>query len=144
MRRFLYDTNVFVYAVGGPSPYRDACRAIVERAAAGELAGEASVGLLQEFAHQRLRRTGDRRLAVAAARRVAPLCALHDVTAADVTLGLALLGQHDALSARDATFAAVALNRGVEAILTADTAFDGVGALQRVDPRDRTAVDALA
>lgn len=42
MRRFLYDTNVFVYALGGPSPYRDACRVIVEDAAGGRLDGEAS------------------------------------------------------------------------------------------------------
>jgi predicted nucleic acid-binding protein len=143
VRRFLYDTNVFVYAVGGPSPYREACRGIVERAAEGRLAGEASVDLVQEFLHQRMRRTGDRALAATAARHVVPLCTLHDVTAADLTLALSLFERHPALSARDATFAALALNRGLDAILTADAGFEGVDGLERIDPRDEVLVASL-
>jgi predicted nucleic acid-binding protein len=143
MRRFLYDTNVFVYALGGPSPYRDACRAIVEHAAAGRLDGEASADLVQELVHQRMRQTRDRRLAVATARNVRSLCRLHDMQAADVGLGLSLFETHERLTARDAMFAAVALNRGVEAILSADRDFDGIPGIERVDPRDRVAVAAL-
>jgi len=60
LRRFLYDTSIFIYAFGGDHPYRDPCREIVHRATAGVLQGEASVDLLQEFAHQRIRRTGER------------------------------------------------------------------------------------
>lgn len=143
MRRFLYDTNVFVYALGGPSPYRDACRAIVEQAAAGQLDGEASADLIQELVHQRMRQTGDRKLAVATARRVRALCRLHDVQATDVGLALTLFETHPSLTARDAMFAAVALNRGVQAILTADRDFDGIPGIERVDPLDDDAVATL-
>jgi predicted nucleic acid-binding protein len=48
VRRFLYDTSVFVYALGRDDPYKEPCREIVRRAATGELQGEASVDLLQE------------------------------------------------------------------------------------------------
>jgi uncharacterized protein len=143
VRRFLYDTNVFVYALGGPSPYRDACRSIVEDAAAGRLDGEASADLVQELVHQRMRQTGDRALAVAAARRVAALCRLHDVQGADVGLGLSLFETHPRLTARDAMFAAVALNRGVDAILSADRDFDGIPGIERIDPRDEAVVATL-
>jgi predicted nucleic acid-binding protein len=73
VRRFLYDTAIFSYALGGEHHYREPCREIVRMAAAGDLQGEASVDLLQELAHQRLRRTGDRAGAGAASRNIAKL-----------------------------------------------------------------------
>lgn len=143
MRRFLFDTNVFVYALGGASPYREPCRSIVEHAAAGRLDGEASADLVQELLHQRMRQTGDRTAAVQTARRVQILCQLHDVRESDVNLALWLFGTHRRLTARDATFAAVALNRGIDAILSADRDFDEVPGLERIDPCDAPAVAGL-
>jgi uncharacterized protein len=142
--RFLYDTAIFVYALGAAHPYRKPCRAIVERAAAGELTGEASVDLVQEFAHQRFRQTHDRAAAVDAARDVARLCRLHDLRRVDIVLGLSLYRENERLTARDASFAAVALNRGVALLLSPDRAFDDVPGLDRVDPADLEGVDALA
>jgi hypothetical protein len=43
------------------------------------------------------------------------------------------------LDARDAVFAALALNRGIDAILTTDRAFDGIADLERIDPTDEQA-----
>jgi uncharacterized protein len=143
VRRFFYDTNVFVYALGGSSPYRDACRSIVEHATAGRLDGEASADLVQEFLHQRMRQTGDRQLAAASARRIRSLCRLHDVEAADLGLAIALFETHRRLTARDAMFAAVAHNRGVGAILSADQDFDDLPGLERIDPRDEAGVASL-
>lgn len=144
MRRFLYDTLVFIYALGDEHPYREPCREIVRRATAGELRGEASVDLIQELVHQRTRRTGDRVRAVSAARDAALLCHLHDLEVRDVLDGLDLYREHDRLSARDAVFAALARNRGINAILSADRAFDTVPGLERVDPADEPAVDGLS
>lgn len=144
MTRFLYDTAVFVYAVGGTHPYRGACREIVRRASKDELHGEASVDLLQEFLHQRTRRTGDREGAVHDAWDVAGLCRLHDLERGDVELALDLFAQHPRLGARDASFAAVALNRGIGHVLSPDRAFEDVQRLTRVDPLDAHAVAALA
>lgn len=141
--RFLYDTAVFVYAVGGEHPYRDPCRRIVERASAGELSGEASVELVQEFAHVRLRRTADRAESLRLASAVAELCRLHSFEPGDLPLSLTLLAQHDQLGVRDAVFAATALNRGLAAILSPDRAFEGIHGLRRIDPADDPAVAAL-
>lgn len=144
MRRFLYDTNVFIYAVGGAHPLRDPCVAILLRERSGELRGEASADLVQEFAHQRYRQTGDRLAACRSAREVARSCVLHPLEPHDVLRGLELFEQNPRLSGRDASFAAVALGHGIDAILTADRAFDGVPGLERIDPADVEAVANLA
>lgn len=144
MTRFRYDTAVFVYALGGTHRYRDPCRRIVDRAGHGELQGEASADLIQEFLHQRFRRTGDRRMASQQARQVSALCELHDVRAEDIHRGLELFTEASRLNARDAVFAAVALNREIDVILSPDRAFDEVSGLRRVEPADDDAVEALA
>ena len=143
MTRFLYDTAVFVYAVGSDHPYRDACRQIVDRARTGELSGEASVEMVQEFAHVRLRRGGTRADALELAGAVAQLCRLHPFEASDLPLMFTLLARHENLNARDALFAATALNRGLALILSPDRHFDDVHGLERVDPLDDGAVSAL-
>lgn len=143
MSRFFYDTAIFVYALGRKHPLRAPCREILTRAMRGELRGEASVDLLQELANQRLRRTGDRATAAAAARDAGALCTLHDLTAGDAQRAIELFESHP-LDARDAVFAAVALNRGAPTILSPDRAFDAVETLDRVDPADAERVNSLA
>ena len=143
MRRFLYDTSIFIYSLGIEHPYREPCREIVRRAAAGELQGEASVDLLQELTHQRMRRTGDRQGAAKAARNISRLAWWHPVEPNDVQRGLDLFETHSDLGARDAVFAAVALNRGIDAILATDLAFEEIGGLERIDPSDQRAVATL-
>jgi predicted nucleic acid-binding protein len=115
----------------------------VRRAAAGDLQGEASGELLQELVDQRARRTGNRREAAEAARNVAKLAWWHPVEPNDVQRGIDLFEAHDGLDARDAVFAALAINRGIDAILTADHAFDEIDELERIDPADEQAVATL-
>lgn len=140
--RALIDSAVFVYAVGTDHRYREPSRLIVHALARNDFQGEASVEVVQEFLHQRVRRTGDRVDAVRLARHVAGLCPLHDVTVADLRMALELFGRHDALQARDAIHAATAVNRGITAIISPDTDFDGLEQLLRIDPVD--AASALA
>jgi predicted nucleic acid-binding protein len=90
VRRFLYDTSIFVYALGGEHRYREPCREIVRLAATGGLQGEASGDLLQELMHQRARRTGNRTEAARAARHVAKLAWWHPVEPNDVQRGIDL------------------------------------------------------
>ncbi len=144
MRRFLYDTSVFVYALGGEHAYREPCREIVRRAASGELQGEASADLLQELLHQRARRTGDRAVAAMSARHAARLAWWHPLEPADIHRGIDLFATHPNLDARDAVFAGLALNRGIEAILSTDRAFDEIAGLERIDPADERALATLA
>ena len=143
MTRFLYDTAVFLYAIGGPHPYRDPCRDILVQAEESAVRGEASADLIQELLHYRFRRTRDRPRAAREARDVAELCVLHDVTPADVLHALDLFATTQGIGARDAVCAAVALNRGIPTLLSPDKAFDEVPRLARVDPSDRPAVEAL-
>lgn len=134
--RFLYDTAVFVYALGAAHPYREPCRRVVELARAGELNGEASIEMLQEFAHVRLRRTGEPRRAQQETRAVTALCSPHPVQRADLDRALELIVSVPTLDMRDAVHAASALNRGIPAILATDRAFEDVADLERIDPVD--------
>jgi predicted nucleic acid-binding protein len=143
VRRFLYDTAIFSYALGGDHRYKEPCRTIVEKATAGELRGEASADMIQELANQRLRRTGDRNSTAEAVRNVAKLVRLHPLEPDDALLGIDLLEANSRLDARDAVFAAVALNRGIDVILATDRAFDEVRGLERIDPADERAVATL-
>ncbi len=144
MRRFLYDTSIFSYALGGDHPYREPCREIVKRATVGKLHGEASADLIQELAHQRLRRTGDRASVARSVRNVAKLVQLHPLEPDDVLRGVDLFETNSRLDARDAVFAALALNRGIDAILATDRAFEEIDGLERIDPADEKALAGLS
>jgi len=144
MRRFLVDANVFLYAVGAEHPYREPCREAVDRMRRRLLAPDASVEMVQEFAHVRMRRTRRRGAALREARAVAALCRLHDFRGRDLDLALRLAGRHEAIDLRDAVYAGTALANGIDAILSADRDFDPVEGLDRIDPADEAAVAALS
>ncbi len=143
MRRFLFDTSVFIYALGGEHPYRDPCRAIMSYGEQELLAAEASVELIHEFAYVRCRRGTTRRAAAADARSIAGTSRLHVVEPSDIERALDLWCEHEGLDMRDAIFAAQALNRGIDAILSPDKGFDGIPGLERIDPADAAAVATL-
>lgn len=143
MKRVLVDTNVILYAIGGPHAYAEPCRRIVALAGEGRIGMEAPVDLVQEILHHRARRLSDRRQASAEAMAAATLCRLHAVEPRDASEAAALFASSTRLSARDAVFAAIAKRHGLEAILSADSDFDGLPGLRRLDPADLTAVTEL-
>jgi hypothetical protein len=142
--RFLYDTAVFVYAVGQEHPYRDPCRRIVAAARDGAVAGEASVELVHELAHVLTRRGGDRSRALRLAGAASELARLHEFSPGDLPLVMTLLADHSGLDVRDAVFAATALNRGVSTILSPDRAYDDVPGLDRLDPSAPDVLERLS
>ncbi|MGI8438692.1 MAG: type II toxin-antitoxin system VapC family toxin [Thermoleophilaceae bacterium] len=144
MARFLYDTNVFVYALGGEHPYREPCRAILRGQGEGALAGEVTTVLLAELAHQRFRQTRDRSEAALRARETGRACLVHEVAVADGELALELYRDTNALDAFDALLAAVGLNRDVTTVVSADRAFDALEGLTRIDPLDEAGLRSLA
>jgi uncharacterized protein len=143
VRRFLFDTGVFLYALGGEHLYREPCQAILREIRGGRLAGEASAELVHEFAYVRQRRVRARADAAHWARRVKRSCPLHPVGLADIERALDLWCDHERLDIRDAIFAAQALNRDIDAILSPDRDFDGIPGLERIDPADTEAVARL-
>lgn len=140
----LFDTGVFIYALGGEHPYREPCRAILREIKSGRIASEASVELIHEFAHVRCRRGIPRAAAAEDALDIAGASRLHTVTSSDIEHALELWREHERLDMRDAIFAAQALNRGIDAILSPDRGFDEISGLERIDPADDAAVAALA
>lgn len=143
MRRFLFDTGVFVYALGGEHRYREPCRAILREVQSRRLAAEASVELIHEFAYVRMRRAAKRADVARAARAISRSLSLHAVERGDMERALELWSEHEQLDVRDAIFAAQALNRGIDVILSPDSDFDGIPGLQRIDPADAQAVATL-
>jgi predicted nucleic acid-binding protein len=116
---------------------------ILREVQGSRLAAEASVELIHEFAHVRLRQVGSRADAVRSAHTVRRACSLHVIEPRDIERALDLWGEHEQLDVRDAIFVAQALNRGIDAILSPDRDFDTVPGLERIDPADASAVAAL-
>jgi predicted nucleic acid-binding protein len=144
VKRVLLDSNVILYALGGPHAQAEPCRRILELAGEGSLRAEAPVDIVQEILHHRTRRLGDRAQATKDALAAATLCRLHAVEPQDAREAARLFGASPRLSARDAIFAAIATRHGLTTILSADADFDGLPGLQRIDPTDAAAVAALA
>ncbi len=112
------DSNIALYAVGGPHRHKAACRDILEAATAGTVTLHASVELIQEVLHHRLR-IDDRETAVAAARWLTDLCTVHPFTE-DVARQMLELVATMNIRGRDAVHAATALAAGFDQIVTVD------------------------
>ncbi|HZL47381.1 MAG TPA: type II toxin-antitoxin system VapC family toxin [Solirubrobacteraceae bacterium] len=143
MRRFLFDTGVFIYALGSEHRYREPCRAVLREVQDSRLAAEVSVELIHEFTYVRLRQVERRADAVRSAYTIARSFSLHVVEPGDIERALDLWCEHERLDMRDAIFAAQALNREIDAILSPDKGFDGIPGLERIDPADAGAVATL-
>lgn len=143
MRRFLFDTSVFVYALGGEHLYREPCRTILTEMRGGRLAGETSIELVHEFAYVRRRHGIARSQAAESARDIVGMCPSHTVMGSDIERALTLWCQYERLDMRDAIFAAQALNREIGAIVSPDRGFDGIEGLERIDPADAGALATL-
>ena len=132
--RVLFDTAVFVYARGREHRYREPCRRLVGQVSQGRIVCEASVQLVQEYAHI-LRGRGIAPADVRdQARDVAALCRLHGFDQDDLRTALDLVARHPGLGIRDGVHAATALRRDIPVIVSTDRGFDGLAGLERVDP----------
>lgn len=144
MSRVLLDTNVILYAIGGPHPLAEPCRRVIRLAGEGGLTAEAPVDLIQEVLHHRTRRLHDREQAAREANAAARLCRLHAVLPEDALMATRLFASSPSLSARDAIFAAIAVRHGLREIISADDDFDGLPSLTRIDPADSAAIKRRA
>ncbi|HZU59629.1 MAG TPA: type II toxin-antitoxin system VapC family toxin [Solirubrobacteraceae bacterium] len=129
----LLNTTVLVCAVSADHVLRPACRRLLEAHVRGEVQAAKMVEVLQEFTHGRSRRCS-REDAVDLARSFAAMLTLISTDAADLDLGLTLYLAHPRLGAFDAMLAAVALNRRIDALVSADQAFSEVPGLRWMDP----------
>ena len=136
---FLVDANIVLYAAI-PSEYRAACLEVLTAVAAGRADGKISTAVLEEVWHLELSgRVGPiRGLADRAYRAFTPLLPVTD----DI-VARALRLDARGLGANDRIHVATAVANGIETIVSADTDFDRVRAIRRVDPLDERAVTRL-
>lgn len=128
------DTTVLVYAKGAEHPLRDPCRKLIEAITEGRLEASTTVEVVQEFVHVRAQRR-ERPDAATLGRDYADLLApLLPVGAEQLRRGLELFERHHGLGAFDAVLAAVALDLGADALVSADAAFSSVAGLRHVVP----------
>ncbi|MFI4989370.1 MAG: type II toxin-antitoxin system VapC family toxin [Solirubrobacterales bacterium] len=138
----LLDTTVLVYAKGQDQPLREPCRELIGAIAERKIEATSTVEVIQEFVHVRARRRG-RNDAVALGRDYAELLSpLIAPTVDDLNAGLTLFEHSEALGAFDAVLAACAARAGIQALVSADTAFAGIAQLSHVVP-DRAGLTQL-
>ena len=132
----LLDTNIFIYAMGRPNPYKDPCLRIVA-ALEGSFHGYlTNTEVLQEILHIFARR-GEREHG---ARRVREIMdsveEVIPIGREEIYVASRLLIQRPQLDARDAIHAAVVQLHGLEGIVSADRGFDVIRGVTRFDPME--------
>jgi predicted nucleic acid-binding protein len=135
---FFVDTNVVVYATTD-SAYSEPCLAVLEAVARGA-EGRTSTAVLEEVWHLELSgRVGD--LGGLARHAYSVFTPLLDVTDAIVEAALDLDAK--AIGATDRIHVATCAANGLDTVVSADSGFDAVRGLRRVDPLDERGVRRL-
>lgn len=136
---FFVDANAIIYsALEGPG--REPCLKVLQAVAAGDAQGRTSPAVLEEVWHVALRRYPGQLdgLVESAMTIFSPLL---PVTEEALKQALAVGGS--ALGSNDKLHLGTCRTEGIEVVLSADRAFDGVAGIERVDPLDPAAVERL-
>ncbi len=133
------DANVFVYAAGAPSPWREPCLGVLRAVADGRLHATTSVEVAQEVLHVLCRR-GARAEGLAIVRAMTGLFpAMLSVTPNELLAACELVARHDGLPVRDALHAVTAMRAGCSDIVSYDRDFDRIDGLRRLTPESVSA-----
>ena len=136
---FFVDANVVLYAAT-ESEYRDPCLRVLEAVAAGEADGRTSPSVLEEVWYvERSGRAGN--LEGLAAHAYAIFTPLIAVT--DDAFRLALEVRAPQLGPADRLHVGTCRSQGIDVVVSADTAFNGLRGVRRVDPLDARAIGRL-
>ncbi|MYA19297.1 MAG: type II toxin-antitoxin system VapC family toxin [Chloroflexi bacterium] len=129
------DANVPIYASGRSHPSKEPCIRILRLIAEHPLSFVTDVEVLQELMH-RYRSSERWTLGKEVLRGFGEL--MHDriepVLARDIDLATTLADHHPRVSSRDLVHAAVMERLGTDRIISADTDFDRLPGLTRLDP----------
>jgi predicted nucleic acid-binding protein len=130
----LIDANILMYAAGSEHPHKEPSRLYLERIARGEIEAALDAEVLQEVLHRyrAIQRWEDGRRVYDLARKILPV--VFSITPEILDSTRELLDRYPHLKARDALHAAVAMDRGVEAICSYDGDFDQIAGLTRIEP----------
>jgi uncharacterized protein len=131
--RFL-DANVIMYALGGPHPLQQPCRKILEQTKSGNLLLVSDTEVLQEILYRyfSIQRAA---LAETAYTAVKDMCVeILPVTLSAMDRALDLLKNDPTITTRGAVHAGVMQHFGLSVIISADTHFDRIPGIRRLDP----------
>lgn len=131
---FFVDANIPMYAEGRQHPLKASCARALGRIAAGGLSAYTSAEVLQEILHRYLSIAQDQRGRQIVDDFATLVPDVLPLTKEDVLLAARLSSEYPRLPSRDLIHLAVMQNHGIEAILTADTHFDNVAQVRRIDP----------
>ena len=129
------DANVPIYAAGREHPYKNPCADTLRLVAGNPGLFVTDAEVLQELVHRYLAqarwtlgREVLRNFALVMLGQIEP------VYAEDINLVAALADRHPGISARDLVHAAVIQRVGADQIISADTDFDRLPGITRLDP----------
>ena len=130
------DTNIFIYAFGDESVYREPCRQILESVARGDTPAVTSTEVVQDVAYRYLKRGEAARAVEAIDGVLATVEAVLPVDIAVVRRFRHLVQEHPRAGGRDLIHVAVMMNAGIDTIASADRDFDRFPRIKRTDPLD--------
>jgi predicted nucleic acid-binding protein len=132
--RVFIDTNIPMYAAGRAHPAKQPSVSLLHRIADGELDAATDVEVLQEILHRfsviDRREDGFRTFDLFS--RVIPV--IYPIEVRDLLEARALMAEYRSIQARDAIHLAVMQRYQIEVIYTFDRHFDGIPAVDRVEP----------
>jgi predicted nucleic acid-binding protein len=128
------DANIFIYALGTPSPHRNACRAFLQEVADGHIVAATSALVVQEVVNHFIR-SGRGADAAQAGEAVLDTCTVvYPVNEMDCRRLLQLLSGGPDIRAADLMHVAVMQTAGIDTIMSADRDFDRFASITRLDP----------
>jgi predicted nucleic acid-binding protein len=130
------DANIPMYAVGTPHPLKQPCIEILDAIARSEITAVTDVEILQEILHRYISLQQRTRAVEVAEQFVTTVPNVLPVTLMDCVQAMRLLERHPSIPSRDAIHAAVMQSNGIGTIITADSHFDVIPGLRRLDPAD--------
>ncbi len=132
----LVDTNVFIYALGSPHEYKQACSRLSAQLVRGDHDANIDTELLQEvlFFFWRRRRLSDGLEMLD--RLLVGFPNAFPVTIQESKLARDILSSHPTIAPRDAIHAAVVLTHDLEGIISVDGDFNDIPGVTRFDPKD--------
>lgn len=135
--KYFLDTNIFMYAAGREHPLKGPCVAFLRRVAREEVEALTNTEVLQEILY-RYRAIGERERGLHLARLAVDQVGgeVLPVTLADMQRAFGLVARYGIdIMARDAVHAATMLNNGLTHLISADSHFDVIEGVTRLDPR---------
>lgn len=130
------DANIPIYAAGRPHPLKQPCLQIIELVAEHPRAFVTDAKVLQELLHRYLALRMWPQPGMPVFERFALLLRdrVEPIRASDVEAAAALAGRYSGMQARDLLHTAVMKRLSASHIVSADTGFDRLSDIERLDP----------